>query len=259
MEELSNMDTKIFGDPYKIDFKSAVSRDDIPGCRWILVSGRNANSTTSDSTIWPEANLYSFPSAATAMTVSSTSAADTIAGGTGAGVVQLVGLDSDYNQVTHLIQLNGTTGVAIPTNLLRVNDLTVVFSGSGGVNAGDLYVGSGTVSGGKPATVYRTVMAGLGISSDAVYTVPAGKVVIFKRIIYISSSDKITNFSIALGFFGTNTTFKFEDIGITNASFQLDASHVGHLPARTDLTFRALVDTADTTNAVQCYALETDA
>lgn len=124
-------------------------------------------------TVWSNGGLYSYPSAATVMTVSSASSNDTSAG-TGARTIEIYGLDSDYNEISEVVSLNGQTAVNTVNSYLRINRGVVRTAGSGGVNAGALYVGTGAVTLGVPANVYLSVALGDNHTSSALWTVPAG-------------------------------------------------------------------------------------
>lgn len=132
------------------------------------IDGADANEE-----IWDGTGAYAgFLATATAMTISSSSANDTAAG-TGARTVTVIGLDANWRQVSQTVTLNGQTGVAIPTSLIRVFRAFVVTAGSGGVNAGDIWVGSGDITTGVPANKYAGILTGLGQTLMAVYSVPA--------------------------------------------------------------------------------------
>jgi hypothetical protein len=123
--------------------------------------------------IWDATGAYTgFLAAATAMTISSSSAADTAAG-TGARTVTVIGLDTNWRQISQTVTLNGQTGVAIPTSLIRVFRAYVLTAGTGEVNAGDIWIGSGTITTGVPANKYAGILTGLGQTLMAVYSVPA--------------------------------------------------------------------------------------
>ena len=129
---------------------------------------------TAEETIWTLGGTYTFPPAATAMTVSSSSTADDF-GSTGATTISITALDSDYNQFTITKTLDGRTGVAIGTDIIRVIRARVLTAGSGGTNAGIIYIGSGTVTTGVPANKYTSIAAGDGQTNQCFYTVPANK------------------------------------------------------------------------------------
>jgi hypothetical protein len=108
------------------------------------------------------------------MTVSSSDANDTSAG-TGARTIQISGLDGSYNEVSETIIMNGQTAVTTSNTYLRVNRALVLTAGSGGANAGIIYVGTGTVTAGVPVNKYTTINGdGLNQSLQAFWTVPAG-------------------------------------------------------------------------------------
>jgi hypothetical protein len=106
------------------------------------------------------------------MTVSSTSADDTAAG-TGARTVVVQGLDANYNEVTETVTMNGQTAVTMSASLLRVNYAYVATAGSGNSAAGDIYIGTGTVTAGVPATAYDIIKFDYNNTTTGSYTVPA--------------------------------------------------------------------------------------
>jgi len=157
------------------DFQLGVSSGDLsPSYKQILKFGQNQSVGNSIETIWEEGGLYVYPPSATTMTVSSSDANDTSAG-TGARTIQISGLDGSYNEVSEIITMNGQTAVTTSNSYLRVNRALVLTAGSGGANAGIIYVGTGTVTSGVPANVYTTINGfGLNQSLQAFWTVPAG-------------------------------------------------------------------------------------
>lgn len=106
---------------------------------------------------WELATPYTFPSDELAMSVVSSSTSDT------AVSVLISGLDINYNEVSQVVTLTGTTPVVTTTLFYRINDVVTV----SGNAVGDISV---TNSG----TVYARVRAGEGRNQAAIYTVPAG-------------------------------------------------------------------------------------
>lgn len=118
--------------------------------------------------VWTGGGVYPWMTAATALEVVSASAADTAAG-TGARTLLVSGLDGAYAEVSQTVTLNGTSAVALPTPLLRINSALIMSAGTGKVNAADISVldaGGGTVR--------AVVPAGYGITRQSQFTVPAG-------------------------------------------------------------------------------------
>jgi hypothetical protein len=155
------------------DFPLQVARGQIPGHRNVTVFGFNPDVDTAQLSVWPLPSLISFPATALQMTVSSTSANDA-SGGTGARTVVVQGLDANYNEVSETVTMNGQTAVTMTNALLRVNYASVVTTGSGNSAAGDIYVGTGTVTAGVPATVYDIIKFDYNVSTTGSFTVPAG-------------------------------------------------------------------------------------
>lgn len=154
-------------------FELQVSRGQIQGHRNVTVFGFNPDVDAAQVSVWPLPSLITFPAAAIQMTVSSTSADDTSAG-TGARTVVVQGLDANYNEVTETVTMNGQTAVTMTASLLRVNYAYVRTAGSGNSAAGDIYIGTGTVTAGVPATVYDIIKFDYNNTTTGSYTVPAG-------------------------------------------------------------------------------------
>lgn len=154
-------------------FELQVSRGQIQGHRNVTVFGFNPDVDTSQVSVWPLPSLITFPSSALQMTVSSTSANDTAAG-TGARTVVVQGLDANYNEVTETVTMNGQTAVTMTTAMLRINYAYVATAGSGNSAAGDIYIGTGTVTSGVPATAYDIIKLDYNNTTTGSYTIPAG-------------------------------------------------------------------------------------
>lgn len=154
-------------------FELQVSRGQIMGHRVVNMFGYNADVDTAIETVWPEGGVLTRPAAALAMTVSSSSADDDAAG-TGARTVVIQGLDANYNEVSETVELDGQTAVTMAAEMIRVNYMFVASAGSGNTAAGTIYVGTGTVTSGVPATIYNTIGLGFNASLTCSYTVPAG-------------------------------------------------------------------------------------
>ncbi len=154
-------------------FDLQVARGQITGHKSLFKFGNNPDINGSLETIWSHGGLYVYPTSAIQMKVSSSSADDT-ALGTGARTVSVQGLDQDYNEVAETITLTGQTAVLTTTTFIRVFRAFVITAGSGGTAAGTIYVGTGTVTAGVPATVYAEIPVGENQTIMAIWTVPAG-------------------------------------------------------------------------------------
>jgi len=84
------------------------------------------------------------------------------------------GLDANYNEVSETVTLNGQTAVTMTASLLRVNYAYVLTAGSGNGAAGDIYIGTGVVTAGVPATTYDIIKFDYNTTITGSWTVPAG-------------------------------------------------------------------------------------
>jgi hypothetical protein len=110
---------------------------------------------------------YVFPSSALTMQLVSTAAGDTAS-------ITVVGLDANYNVISEVMVLNGTTNVPTVKQYFRINSL-FVSTGSATNPAGVVSLSNGGVVYGQINTgVFNGTTANLGRSQMAVYTVPAG-------------------------------------------------------------------------------------
>lgn len=129
---------------------------------------------TTERTIIDLANTdTTLPTVAESVKVSSTSANDT-AVGTGARTVRIEYLDANYITAYETVTLNGQTAVQTTANMFRIQSIIVMTAGSNKTNVGTIYVGTGTVTSGVPATIYNACVAGEGQSMVGIYTLEAG-------------------------------------------------------------------------------------
>jgi len=140
----------------------------------IFKFGFNPDIDDSLETVWAQGGLYSYLSSATTLYISSSSTADDAAG-TGARTATVSGLDANYDEVSVTVDLDGQNGVQLgdASNWIRVNRITVDTAGSGGENAGVIYVGDeASPTSGVPSNKYATVAIGDNQTLMALWTVP---------------------------------------------------------------------------------------
>jgi hypothetical protein len=150
------------------DYFAAVGFSQIDGHTRVAAFGNNPDIDSGPEDVWSGGGLYPWMSADTALEVLSSSANDTAAG-TGARTVLIVGLNSSHAPISQTITLNGTTPVAIPTSLFRINSALIMSAGSGEVNNGDI-----TIRVAGAGATRAVIQAGYGIARQSQYTVPAG-------------------------------------------------------------------------------------
>ena len=151
----------------------------VDGAEIINLTGFNNSVSTSEETYWPGSSSFAWPTSATAATISSGSANDDGAPvGTGCNTARVRYINSTYDEVNEVLTLDGQTGVSLSATTLGVNLIECVAAGTGLTNAGNLYVGTGAVTTGVPATVYNRGDAGYARSGSAFYMVPDDRAVL---------------------------------------------------------------------------------
>ncbi len=123
-----------------------------------------SNNISSLSTVWDGSNIYTYSTVAGTVTVES----DAISDGDDGAVIEVQGLDSNYNLVTQNITISGSTGTGT-TDLIRIFRAKVEAAAPGeSTNVGDIDI---DIDGALRAKILEDK----GQTLMAVYTVPAGK------------------------------------------------------------------------------------
>ena len=136
-----------------------VSRGLVNGHKRIFKFGHNPVIQDVEETIWDGGGIYTYPSSAVAMTVTSG------AGATDNGVqVNVGGLDADYNEVNETVTLAGSGTATTTQTFLRVNRCFIAGSTA---PTDDVTVANG-------GTTYAQITNGENQTLMTVWTVPAG-------------------------------------------------------------------------------------
>lgn len=233
-------------------FELQVARGQITYHQSIHKFGFYDSVTTSLTTIWSQGGVYSYLSAASTLYISSSSTDDTGAG-TGARTVTVSGLDNNFDQKVETVTLNGQLGVELNgSTWFRVNRIVVNTAGSGGANAGVLYVGTeATPTGGVPTNKYATVLAGDNQTLMCIYTVPRGYTAFLtqKDVSASSSAGKFAILSLVARPFGG--VFNLKDRVLSSQGYSNIAyPYPLKFTEKTDLEVRAQADSAGGTVTV---------
>jgi len=222
-------------------FDLQVVRGQITGHKTIFKFGNNSDINGSLETIWSRGGLYVYPTSAIQMKVSSSSADDT-ALGTGARTVSVQGLDQNYNEVAETITLNGQTEVLTTNTFIRVFRAFVITAGSGGTAAGTIYVGTGTVTAGVPATVYAEIALGDNQTTMATWTVPAGYTFFVYRGTFSASSNNVSQYILGRFMFRPfGGVFRnAADVTVNTGAIQYDFELPLALPEKSDIEAQAI-------------------
>jgi hypothetical protein len=175
-------------------FELQVARGQITGHEVVNVFGYASAVSTSFVSMWENNAAYVFPTVASTMVVSSSSASDT------AVSVQIFGLDADYNRITEVVALNGTSDVATTKVYWRINNVITTV----GAAVGTVYVKN---AGG---TTYAQIAIGSGKTNMSVYTVPAGYTA------YMTQFDAFSSTSVTSGVFATIRALITSSTNISN-------------------------------------------
>lgn len=159
------------------DFFLDISRGKMAGFTNIFKYGRNPDVGILEEVIWDNGGDYTFLEQAEFMSVVSTSDEDRYTTGLGAHLLKIIGLDSEWNEISEIIQLNGTIPVITTKQFLRVFRSYVVCGSEQSIsptitpaNRGDITITSQT-----SLVLQAKILTGNGQTLMAVYTVPADR------------------------------------------------------------------------------------
>lgn len=222
-------------------FELQVSRGQIQGHKTLFKFGNNDDVNGSLETVWSQGGIYAYPSSAIAMKVSSSSANDA-ADGTGARTVVVSGLDQNYNEASETVALDGQTAVLTTTTFIRVFRAFVVTAGNGGTAAGTIYVGTGDVTTGVPATVYAAIPLGANQTQMALWTVPAGYTLYVTGGTFSAASNNAAQYILGQFFFRPfGGVFRnVADITVNSNVFRYDWEVPIAIPEKSDIEARAI-------------------
>ncbi len=217
-----------------------IARNEWRGYSTVFKFGFNADIGTTEETVWFQGGAYAHPSSASTMTVSSANANDTSAG-TGARTVQVYGLDSNYDEVTETITMNGQTAVTTSNTYIRANRMVVRSAGSGETNAGVIYMGTGTVTAGVPANIYSTVGASLGQTLQTFWTVPNRKTFHLNSLTVSSFGNQNAYVTCTLFVRPQGEVFQCKErFIVTRGTYISDLRYPIAYPSKSDIEVRAV-------------------
>jgi hypothetical protein len=148
-------------------FEYAVALGQVPGYARIAVFGHNTSIGSIEETIWTEGGIYMFPTSAAILDISSSSANDNSAG-TGGRTMLIEGLDSNYDEISEVVTLNGVATGNTVNSYLRVNKAKFITVGSSTYNEGKITIENTGV-------VVCIIDISHSTSYQGVYTVPNNK------------------------------------------------------------------------------------
>jgi hypothetical protein len=186
--------------------------------------GFNRSIGTSYETIWNNGGgIYTFPSEELTMSVVSSSASDTMG-------VQITGLDDNYDIITEVVTLDGTTPVTTTQGFFRINDARITT----GNNVGNITISNG-------GTTYSYIEATYGAEQSTVFTVPRDYNLWLNQVSFTSgtlTSNKYM-FARACSTFAGGPQLHFFETTFVTSQLSYDLSIPFHIPEKTDFTLEA--------------------
>lgn len=152
-----------------------ISRGLIDGHGREFKFGRHPGVGLAEEVIWDGEGNYTFLEADETLNIVSTSTDDTLLGD-GARTLLVVGLDSDFNEIQEIIEMDGTNNVLTTNSYFRINRMIVLTSGTN-TPIGDSNLGDITAITSGLTILQAKILIGNGQTLMAVYTVPVGKTV----------------------------------------------------------------------------------
>jgi len=149
------------GSPTMLDISKG-----IPGHSYINKFGRNIDIDTTLEDVWDGGGTYTFSTTADISDVVSSSASDTF-------IVEVQGLDTNWDLVVQEVTLTGTTSAALTTSLIRVFRMRNI-SATAAIGTIQCGVGSTTTSF-SAANLRAQITLGFEQTLMAVYSIPRGK------------------------------------------------------------------------------------
>lgn len=159
------------------DFDFCVAIGAVPGYTSFRKFGMNPDVDTGTEELWPPGTLRVLPTSPGALSIVSDNVEDDPGGAgssTGAWTLFIGGLDSDYNEISETVTMDGTTPVAsVSSDWYRVNRAYNVTAGSNEVNVGNISISIG-------GDLQAYIEAEQGQTHQTHYTVPAGMTLIVR-------------------------------------------------------------------------------
>ena len=156
-------------------FNLHLARGYVQGHENLFKFGYNAAVSAVEETIWDGGGIYSYPTSAAPLGVVGTSTTDN-------SQITVQGLDADYNEVSNIVTLNGTTTVTTSASYIRAYR---AFVSDDNEPAGDVNIR-------HSGNLVAQISSGENQTLMTVYTVPAGYTLYISRGT-ISTASEGTN------------------------------------------------------------------
>jgi hypothetical protein len=206
-------------------FELQVSRGQVDGHEPLNVFGYSTATPSSGFiAAWENNTAYVFPTVASTMVASSSSASDT------AVTILITGLDANYSVISESVALNGTSDVPTTKVFWRINSVVTTVGNA----VGTVYVKN---AGG---TTYAQIAIGSGKTNMSIYTVPAGYTA------YLTQFDAFSSTSVTSGVYATFRALRTSPAGVNTIVLQvpflndysITRPYPIAIPEKTDMQFQ---------------------
>ena len=219
-------------------FDLQAARGQIPYHSVVSIYGYQTTVGTNYIPIWENNTAYTYPASAIPMLMTGT--------GSDTAKVQINGLDANYNPISEIVTLNGSTGVATANNYFRVNNL-IVTSGNPAANV------TLTSSDGNTSNTYAKIVTGIGKSQNSWYTVPANSTFYLTRSQVFSTAP-----AISTNAYNNYQVYQISSSGVVQiltrrpftGNFEIRRVAPTPYPAGTDIQWQANTNAGNSTVAV---------
>lgn len=147
-------------------FMVRVAAGDLPDWRTVHRFGRNVDVGATVEDLWPPGGVQVLPTIEATLSIVSDDANDDV-GGSGAEQIEIHGLDLSLNEISEILNLNGTTPVTSINSYFRINHVDVEAAGASGFNEGNISLS-------HSGNILSYISAEEGHSRLTHYTVPGG-------------------------------------------------------------------------------------
>lgn len=204
----------------------------------VNIFGYNANVATEFIPLWEANTSYPFPTSNVGMEIKSDDATDTDV------TIKIIGLDSNYESLVEVVNLNGTTEVNLTKEFFRINTMITTSGNANGVI---------TLCANTGSPVYGKIRRGDGKNQTSFYTVPAGHNFYLYRIDAFSATANANKY---LTFRNFSKLGSGVDLRVAETTFTNQMNIQRRLPFKysgnTDIVFEA--KSSNQTNEVGIFA-----
>jgi hypothetical protein len=237
-------------------FEMQVALGLVPGWEIYRKFGHNDSLSSGTFDLWPPGTVRVLPTTNTvAAVVSSSTADDSAAVGTGAWTIRIEGLDASGVETSDDVILDGQVSVDGTVVFSRINRAYVLTAGTGEVNAGNISISTDS---GK---LQAFIPAAQGQTQQLVFTIPSNKSGLFTSLsLGTGRSAGNVDFAVVISIKPAYPTAAWRDIGHIRLHEDIFANEVYVVvPSSTDVRVRTVgTSTADAFAIISGFLIAND-